>query len=214
MIGSSVSARPVCVLFGPQTSALEESLSIIRNSLQTNPSLFPLRSVLEELPSLWSAITNACPTLVSVPGDTQLATLAQAARGDPVEIPGTPLSVLLTPVTVLRQIVEFFAFQESHDEFQIVDAQGFCVGFLAAVAVSCSQGTEDLLKIASVMVRWAVCIGAAVDLDADTYGLASSIAVRWKSSAENKKLNQVLFATKTVRIKFSLCIPVEQLHES
>ncbi|KAL2702177.1 hypothetical protein AAEP93_006475 [Penicillium crustosum] len=197
MIGSSISARPVCVLFGPQTSALEESLSIIRNSLQTNPSLFPLRPVLEELPSLWSAITNACPTLASVPGDTQLATLAQAARGDPIEIPGTPLSVLLTPITVLRHIVEYFAFQESHDEFQIVDAQGFCVGFLAAVAVSCSQGTEDLLKIASVMVRWAVCIGAAVDLDADTNGLASSIAVRWKSSAENKKLNQVLFASKT-----------------
>ncbi|KAJ5181613.1 Acyl transferase/acyl hydrolase/lysophospholipase [Penicillium cf. viridicatum] len=203
MIGSSISARPVCVLFGPQTSALEESLSIIRNSLQTNPSLFPLRSVLEELPSLWSAITNACPTLVSVPGDTQLATLARAARGDPVEIPGTPLSVLLTPVTVLRQIVEFCALKENHDEFQIVDAQGFCVGFLAAVAVSCSQGTENLLKIASVMVRWAVCIGAAVDLDANTHGLARSIAVRWKSSAENKKLNQVLLASKTGYISCS-----------
>ncbi|KGO47180.1 Acyl transferase/acyl hydrolase/lysophospholipase [Penicillium expansum] len=200
MVESSISTRPVCVLFGPQTSAIEESISIICNSLRTNPSLSFLKPVLEELPSLWSVITDAWPALLEVPGDTQLGTLAQAACGDSVESPEIPSSVLLTPVTVLRQIIEFCELKENHLEFRIVDAQGFCVGFLAAVAVSCSQNTHDFQEIASVMVRLAVCIGAAVDLDANAHGLARSMAVRWKSGAENKRLNQVLLASTTAYI--------------
>jgi len=194
---ATLSARPVCVLFGPQSSAIGESLSFIRNSLQKSPTLSFLEPVLEELPSLWPVLIDAWPALSQVPGATQLETLAQIARAEPVKNLETPLNVLLTPVTVIRQIIEFCAVKENA-EHQIVDAQGFCVGFLAAVAVACSQSTKDFQEISSVMVRLAVYIGAAVDLDAIVHGPTRSMAVRWKSTVENKSLNQVLFDSTTV----------------
>ena len=193
-------ARPVCVLFGPQSSAVDESLSLIRNALQAKQSLNFLEPVLEELPSLWPVITAACPALSRVPGAAELETLAQLARGEPLRSIEKPMNVLLTPVTVLRHIVEFLAVKENAEEYRIVDAQGFCVGFLAAVAVSCSQNPSDFRKAVSVMVRLAVCIGAAVDLDALVNGPTRSIAVRWKSGSENKKLNHILLSSATVRM--------------
>lgn len=198
MVKSSVTGRPVCVVFGPQSSAIDGSLSMIQNSLKTNPSLKFLNPVLEELPSLWSVITDAWPAVSEIPGARNLAILAQLAGREPFESPETPLSVLLTPVTVIRQIIEFCMLRENCGEFRIVDAQGFCVGFLAAVAVSCSQSIDEFQEMASVMIRLAVCIGAAVDLDASANGLTRSMAVRWKSSVENKRLNQALLASATV----------------
>lgn len=194
------SSRPVTVLFGPQCFAIDESLSLIRNSLRANPSLKFLETVLEELPSLWPAITDAWPALLQIPGAAQLGALAQISQDEPIRIPEDPMNVLFTPVTVLRQIIEFWTFKEDwNDNYRVVDTQGFCVGFLAAVVVSCSQSTNEFQEIASVMVRLSVCIGAVVDLDALVNGPARSIAVRWKVSSGNEKLNQVLLGSATVR---------------
>jgi hypothetical protein len=200
MASSTVhTARPVCLLFGPQSSAIAESLFFIQNSLQTIPSLIFLKPVLEELESLWTVITNAWPALSQVSGAEQLNVLGQLARGEPLRSPELALNVLLTPVTLLRQIIEYWTAWGPIREHHVVDAQGFCVGFLAAAAVSCSQGTSDFPVIASAMIRLAVCIGAAVDLDSLEHGQSQSVAVRWKGDMDDEKLKQTLLGFETVR---------------
>ncbi|KAJ5388986.1 Acyl transferase/acyl hydrolase/lysophospholipase [Penicillium cataractarum] len=190
-------ARPVCVLFGPQSSAIAESLSFIHTTLQNTPSLKFLEAVLEELPSLWLVLTDTWPALSQVPGAEQLEVLGRLGQGERVTSPNVALNVILTPVTVLRQMIEYWTDRKGLDNHRIIDSQGFCVGFLAAAAVSFSHGTDDFPAIASVMVRLAVCIGAAVDLDALEHGHTQSVAVRWKGEAENEKLKQILLGSDT-----------------
>lgn len=204
MASSTVhTARPVCVLFGPQSCAIAESLSFIHNTLQTTPSVEFFKPVLEELPSLWPVITDVWPALTQVPGATQLSVLGRLAQGESVSSQELSLNVLLTPITVLRQILEYLLAKERGEEHRVVDAQGFCVGFLSAAAVSCSPDTNHFPQIASAMVRLAVCIGAAVDLDALQYGPTQSLAVRWKDDLENEKLKDILLESDTVRTKLT-----------
>lgn len=189
--------RPVCVLFGPQSSEIDESLSYIRRSVEETPSLAFLHSVLKELPSLWTVIEEAWPSVSQVPGASQLSVLAERVEGSVAE---NATNVLMTPLTVVRQIIDAWKFKEKAEHgYKIVDAQGFCVGFLAAVAVACSESPSEFEQIASAMVRLAVCIGAAVDLDAALNGGTRSVAVRWKSASENEQLDRVLASSSTVR---------------
>jgi hypothetical protein len=192
--------RPVCLLFGPQSSEIDESLSYIRRNIEEHPSLAFLQDVLRQLPSLWSTITNAWPFLSQLPGDTQLSILADCGQGS-IAPPGYAPNVLLTPLTIVRQIIDFWKFKENAgNRYKVVDTQGFCVGFLAAVAVACSADSpSDFEDISSAMIRLSVCIGAAVDLDAALHGQTSSVAVRWKSPSEYEQLSQVLANSSGVR---------------
>ncbi|KAI3325977.1 ketoacyl-synt-domain-containing protein [Xylariaceae sp. AK1471] len=64
--------------------------------------------------------------------------------------------------------------------------QGFCVGFLSAVAVTSSANEIDLGPSAAVALRLAVCIGAYVDQDgacSSTTIEYKAIAVRWKEGS-------------------------------
>jgi hypothetical protein len=200
-------ARPVCLLFGPQSLAITESLFFIHDALQTTPSLNFLMPVLKELPSLWTVITSAWPALSQVPGAAQLNVLGRLGQGGPPSSPDLALNVLLTPVTVLRQIIEYWTAQEHIGEHHVVDAQGFCVGFLAAAAVSCSKGASDFRVVASAMIRLSVGIGAAVDLDALEHGPSQSIAIRWKGDSDDEKLKQLLLGFETVRTGGFLASP-------
>ncbi|KAJ5787613.1 CAZyme family CE10 [Penicillium paradoxum] len=190
------SGRPVCVLFGPQSSEIDETLCYIRRSIEEIPSLGFLENVLRQLPGLWPVITNAWPPLSQVPEAGQLSVLADGVQESFAAENAT--NVLLTPLTVVRQIIDAWKFKEKAQHgYKIVDAQGFCVGFLAATVVACSDGLTDFEEIASAMIRLALCIGAAVDLDSVLHGETRSAAVRWKSASENEQLNQVLASSST-----------------
>jgi hypothetical protein len=192
--------RPVCLVFGPQITEIDESLFYISCNIDENPALHFLKDVLRELPSLWSTISDTWAPLSSIPGAAQLTALADCVQGGPIATHENPTSVLLTPLTVIRQIIDAWKFKEkSQNKCRIVDAQGFCVGFLAAVAVACSNDAKEFADIASTMVRLAVCIGTAVDLDGISHGQARSVAVRWKSASENEQLNRLLTSSSTVR---------------
>ncbi|KAJ5952971.1 CAZyme family CE10 [Penicillium vulpinum] len=189
--------RPVCLVFGPQASEVEETLFYISHNIEENPSLGFLKDVLQELPTLWSTITEAWSSLSSIPAVTQLTVLAECVRGV-IVAPENATNVLLTPLTVIRQIIDAWKFKEnSQSGCRLVDTQGFCVGFLAAAVVACSNDSREFEEIASTMIRLAVCIGAAVDLNGLLHGQARSVAVRWKSANENEQLDQVLASSST-----------------
>ncbi|KAI2699759.1 transcriptional regulator family: Helix-turn-helix [Penicillium roqueforti] len=192
--------RPVCVVFGPQSSEIDETLFYISRNIDENPSLGFLKDVLQELPSLWSPITDAWSSLSSIPGATQLTVLAECVQGT-TAAPKSAMNVFMTPLTVIRQIIDVWKFkEESQNRCRIVDAQGFCVGFLAAVAVASSNDSNEFEDIASTMIRLAVCIGAAVDLDGILHGPARSVALRWKSDSEKEQLDRVLGSSSTAYI--------------
>lgn len=125
--------------------------------------------------------------------------LAECVQGT-TAAPKSAMNVFMTPLTVIRQIIDVWKFkEESQNRCRIVDAQGFCVGFLAAVAVASSNDSNEFEDIASTMIRLAVCIGAAVDLDGILHGPTRSVALRWKSDSEKEQLDRVLGSSSTVR---------------
>jgi hypothetical protein len=167
-----------------------------------------MSKLLVELPSLWPVMTEAWPALSKLSGEKQLVTLYQNFEEGLIDESETEASnLLLTPLTVMRHLVDFWSLKDvsTHPAFpslvssppkaadrKIIDSQGFCVGFLAATVVACSRDTREFQTIASNAIRLAVCIGALVDLDEFTSGSATSMAVRCESMQDYDFLDRVL----------------------
>ncbi|GFF55249.1 conidial yellow pigment biosynthesis polyketide synthase [Aspergillus udagawae] len=205
------------LLFGPQCTEIGDQITRIRDAIEKYPSgLQFLREILDELPSLWPVISEAWPALDQVPGESGLAALAQLVNN---ELPASPLSerlnIILTPLTVMAHIAEFWNLQHvaAHPAFPpqssvtspaavptIIDTQGFCVGILAAIVVACSRDAREFQAVASNAIRLAVCIGALVDLDEMVSGEATSMAIRWESQESYDHLQHILTQDPNVYI--------------
>ncbi|CAG7958524.1 unnamed protein product [Penicillium salamii] len=215
------------VIFGPQCSLGSEAIVKINHSLAGNVHLQFLLGVLKDLPSLWESIIDAYPELVRIPGLESLTALAHLFEesNDTVSSPGivSPAgfteNVILTPLTVVSHLLEYWNLNEGFPASEIVvppevtDVQGFCVGFLPATVVACTRDINDFKTMASATIRLAVCIGALVDLDQavnshvdDPEESAVSIAVRWKSEDDFEYFQRSLASSPTVSypLAFSL----------
>lgn len=181
---------PVSVLFGPQCSNVDEVSAQISTALAEDSSLQFISEILQELPSLWADITKALPSLCKVSGDEQIIALVQHLHGSPSPPTGEPKNIILTPLTVISQILELIKLRELTGEQDIIDTQGFCVGFLAAIVAASSK--DDFQSLTATTIRLAVCIGALVDLDELNHGACRSIVVRWKELAACKKFQHVI----------------------
>lgn len=199
------SKEDIRVLFGPQCPDIRDSITHIQNAISKDPvGLGFLSHILDELPSLWPTITGAWPALKNVEGDSQLLALGQLfEQGSEDKLEASNL--MMTPITVMRHVVDFWNLQNvaTHPAFppsslsqaempRIVDAQGFCVGLLAAIAVACSRDTQEFQSVASNAIRLALCIGALVDLDEISSGSTVSLAVRWESVEDFHRLEEIL----------------------
>ncbi|KAF7172379.1 hypothetical protein CNMCM5623_004587 [Aspergillus felis] len=182
----------VGILFGPQSSDIDEALSCIRSYVLERPAAGYLVDIVQELSSMWPVIINAWPALSQVPGEEQLVALGRFFDGGPSPPSDEPMNVLTTPVTVIRHIVEFYKVKESMKGFQARDVQGFCVGFLAATAVASAHDEIAFRSLVAKVIRLAVCIGGLVDLDELTVDRARSMAVRWEGKEDYDRLEQVL----------------------
>ncbi|KAH0593194.1 Polyketide synthase [Metarhizium humberi] len=194
------------LLFGPQCSEIENSITHIRDAIIKNPTALGfLSEILNELPSIWPAITCAWPVLDQVSGEKQLAILGQLVEdGLSANNEVEATNLILTPVTVMSHIIDFWNLQHvaTHSALppsssqdathKVIDAQGFCVGILAAITVSCSRDIREFQALACNAIRLAVCIGALVDLDLIVSGNATSMAVRWESLQNYDHLERVL----------------------
>lgn len=194
----------ICLLFESQCDNLDESVLHIRRAIKEDETLAFLIDILAELPSLWSLYTEADPELSQISGDRQLAALNEVVQGQLPSSAVKATNLLLTPVTVIRQLVDFMKLAGStiHPAFgssssvkpgtNITDVQGFCVGILSAIAVATSRNEGEFQNIASKVIRLAVYVGAVVDLDERLSGSHSSLAIRWRSPIQYVKLQQFL----------------------
>nr|AGI60155.1 type I polyketide synthase PKS2 [Dolichousnea longissima] len=143
------------VLFGPQGTMTLKSMLEIRNLLQENPDLDFLSRTISELPSLWPIISDSWPDLGHTPAERRLSELCQFFQGGPTLTFLEPTNnILLSPLTVISQIVEFWKLSHGiHNalspESTLQDVQGFCLGFLTATAVSCSRNERQFRVLAS-----------------------------------------------------------------
>lgn len=144
------------------------------------------------------------PSLKQVPGLEAINSLLQwIDHGEFSRISDLPPNVLSTPLTIIIHIVHYFEFLKADGRatthaniiksVKVAGIQGFCTGFLSAVALACSKNEEDVSTLGAVALRLAFCIGAFVDLDgvfADPPNETHLIAVRWKSDdSKNTVLN-------------------------
>lgn len=188
------------VLFGPQGTMSPDTLLAIRRSLHETPALEFLSRTIAELPTLWPDLLEALPGLEGSSAQKYLSELACFFREDsPPAFPEhVNTNTLLSPLTVIHQIVEFWKLSHGVDtsssaKTHFQDVQGFCVGFLTASAVSCSKNETEFQSLAAKAVRLALCIGITVDLDLnDDFESMIAIAVRWRSDVQAEYLKCVI----------------------
>lgn len=80
--------------------------------------------------------------------------------------------------------------------------QGFCGGFLSAIAVAISEREENIAAFAAISLRIAVCIGAYSDQDsrfADPPSPTACLAIRWqKDDFNNQEVAKLIGSFPTV----------------
>lgn len=169
---------------------------------------------MSELPELWQEqITPFFPQLNAPLGAKLLNALDSSFKTghfleDTFDVPST----LLTPLTVINQLVEFLNYleiQQSNSSKGVSSSNiikdkcetlGFCTGFLTASAVSSSLDSDDLEQYGAVAIRLAVLIGAFVDAQeiAGDEGESISLAASWSSGNLKNRLEDVVRATPEV----------------
>lgn len=200
-------AFPSLLLFGSQTTWPSSKQSLhLRRALLGEPLLRTFVEAIRNLPEFWSVLVKSDPALQSVTGLEAFKVLRHwLDHGNLVWNAGPPPNVLCTPLTVIIHLIHYFHYLASTEssvahadlirELQMGGIQGFCTGFLSAVALSCSENEEDVSTFGAVALRLAVCIGAYVDQHSRSGSSQSEtvcLAVRWKSDAGKEKLTEVL----------------------
>ena len=214
---------PSLVVLGPQTPLpSQDYLSQIRQWLIGNPRLATFRTAVQRLPELWELLVKANPNLLRVPGISLLEVLSNWIDTDELPISETVPETISTPLTVIVHIVEYaryldsFESSSSHSLFlensKYGGFQGFCTGFLSAIALSCSRDIEQISALAAVSLRLAACIGACVDLDG-RYARPprdfACLSIRWADPTTLGVVQRLLDAYSEVRMKhLSLLFPL------
>lgn len=194
---------PAMLVFGPQAEPPSESVTDeLRLELVNSNALLALREAVQQLPAFWKELVTFDPALSQVPGSEFLGNIKRWLEDDAAlqqQEGGSPNHFALA-LTTLLQFSQYshYLSRLGHDAHSKVaenlqrgGVQGFCVGFLNAVAVASSRNESDLGAYAAVALRLAVCIGAYVDLDgryASPRKDYSAVALLWKeANPENER---------------------------
>ena len=196
------SDKVTVVLFGPETTRwTKEILSDLQSALLNNTRLKFLKETLTELPSLWPTLDKhfASANLRGCEGFQQLSDFATGKNLPDLK---SLRNIHLAPLTIVDQIAQFVSFAEKLGagckadqplELPIFEAaQGFCMGFLSAAAVSSSNCWADLERHVSNALRLAAGIGAVVDNYDSITNPATSVSLRWKTDSDRTYLETCL----------------------
>jgi hypothetical protein len=202
---------PSLVAFGPQTAAPAgiSLLAKLRCSLQTDVRLRTFSRAIQNLPRTWDHLVASDTSLSDIEGQVQLGRLSRCLSGsgevdDDFSDLSTLPNIILTPLTLIIHVTGYFHYLKEHgiSHQQLLDEsrhgggfQGFCTGLFAAISLSVSYDTEEVVEIAAIALRLAAAVGAYVDLDshlASPSGVAVSLSIRWKLPQERDRILAVL----------------------
>ncbi|AEO67399.1 polyketide synthase [Thermothielavioides terrestris NRRL 8126] len=200
-------AFPKLLIFGSQILSFDaDSARRLRDRLVDGHSLAWAASVIRELPRLWKTVSQAVPTLQSLPGEDLLGNLDAWLRTGLFPEAVYPLpNILLTPLVVLfhlaqyQQSVELGIHGHSSGDDDLpqscrrsTEALGLCTGLLSAAAVASSSSGAELQHYAAVAVRLAMVIGAVVDAKNRSQRQARSFSVSWSSQPLANRMSEIL----------------------
>ncbi|TAQ85363.1 hypothetical protein B7494_g6312 [Chlorociboria aeruginascens] len=185
---------PSLLVFGPQINRpSSQYLSALREYLLQEQSLSSFVEAIRDLRNQWQVLLNSNPELIGVVGATAIDEILEwLDHGKSCWTSNVPSAVFTTPFTVIVHITQYFQFLSLQDPLvnheQLIEnlklggIQGFCTGWLSAVALACSANEQELVTLAGVALRLALGIGAYVDLYSDTSdaGRSTCLAVQLK----------------------------------
>ena len=171
-----------------------EVLAELRQVLVENPRLAGLREAIKGLPTIWQGLTESDPMLKDLPGAKHLSDLQRWIEEGVFSFSSYSLPKMFAlPVTVLLQIAQYVRYlhqlRGGEEQSQVLKGlknggiQGFCIGFLTAITIACSETEEDIAALGAINLRLAFCVGAYVDHDgsfAKPPNETACIAVRWR----------------------------------
>ncbi|CAM1507798.1 Fc.00g046460.m01.CDS01 [Cosmosporella sp. VM-42] len=206
------------LLFGSQVASLsKQSLDDISNTLLDGLSRKWILHTLVELPIYWDALAKAIPKITDTIGNRGVQLLAdleswlrQGGNGDNAALKQDLPSVVLSPLVVLTQLVQYRRYLEANrgtgsttDLHADLVAQGktstlgFCMGMVSAFAVASASNYEELDKYGSVAVRLAMVGGALIDAQ-DKWneelglGPSESFVTAWRNTKQRDDLHRIV----------------------
>lgn len=218
---SRASASRGVFLFGSQAVSLDEThFRTIQSNIVNNSANSWILQVVSELPQLWQDIIQEFPQFDTLSGGKLLQSLSSSFQSGYVFQEASDLpSTLLTPITVITQLVEWSAYMGVRDENSYqdlltdlaesnVESLGFCTGILSALAVSCSSSVSDLKRHGAAAIRLAVLVGAVVDAHdtANDEGGAISLTTMWTTDTPQAELEEIIHAFPQVFLSFMIDI--------
>lgn len=196
------------LLFGSQALFFnEKSLAQLRASLIDSSDHSWALKTIAEFPEYWESILERFPQLQSIPGAELVEDLQRWLETGKLTQASSPLpNILLTPLTVISQLVQYSRYLEAQTASQPpenllsvfkqkAETLGHCSGLLSAFAVASSASRSELEHYSSVALRQAMLIGALVDARDQSdrgYGPSKSFATVWTTSESGNELSQVL----------------------
>lgn len=186
-------------LFGPQvTNWTREDLSDLHRLLQDRQFAF-LKKTLSDLPLL-GPILNQLDDTHSSTALEKLMVLSELTTGKGDIDPEGLSNAQLAPLTVINQAVDFIRSTDlparNHSLTSAVEgAQGFCIGFLLAAALSSANDWAEFETNVSNAIRLAACIGSIVDSHEASLNpnhRATAISVRCRTAAHRTFLDSCL----------------------
>lgn len=186
-------------LFGPQTTNwTREDLSDLHFLLQDRQFAF-LKKTLLDLPLLGPILTQLDDTYGST-ALKKLTVLSQLTTGKGDIDPEGLSNAQLAPLTVINQVVDFIRSNNlpatDHSLTSAVGcAQGFCIGFLSAAALSSAASWAEFETNVSNAIRLAACIGSIVDsyeASLSPYDRSTAISVRCRTATHRTFLDSCL----------------------
>jgi hypothetical protein len=172
---------PTGVFCGPQSVPPRPDIyKAIHSQLWDDKDLGYLAQAVVDLPKVWSRLVSThglCEDSVGAP----LKGLSDWIASDDscsFTVPESLPNVLIAPLAVLSQLVQYVRFLRDAEQINISHAdiirstseggagvQGLCTGFLVATVLACSRDLEEVMTNGAVAIRLAMCIGAVVDAD-------------------------------------------------
>jgi hypothetical protein len=174
--------------------------------------------VLAELPQYWQAVQDQIIEKDDdVPGAPWLAKLPEWLQMGHIPDDVLPLpNVLLTPLVVVMQLVEFERlWKHGKLDLEATPPVGLCIGLLSALAVSCASSTTTLHLYGAVAIRLAMIVGATVDAqdsrESGLHGCAKSLCVSWNPDIRQEAIEKLVTDVEQVSDRIWRHFPIKRV---
>lgn len=206
----SKTANTLLVFDAQLISLTSKTLQKLRSSLLSTSKCGWIIDVVAGLPAFWKMASATIPKLQDDKVSVLLEDLDAWVQQGSFAHASLPFpNVLLTPITVIVELLQFVNYLEKEglaweDLSQTHETSGFCTGLLSAFAVSSSASAEDFKKHGAAAIRLGLLVGAVVDHQNQGGNRSSdwtSTSVGWSSQEQKTHLDKVV--DRTVEVSYA-----------